>query len=457
MNWKLYCLLTLSGSSLALTACSVGDDDDSVRADDDDDVVGIDGLECSAAGLDIDGDGSDDTLCVLQGTYLDDLHLTADFFYLLRGGVFVGDDASATSLTIDPGVTLFGETSTDGMLVVRRNAKIFANGQSDNPVVFTSSASPGQRARGDWGGVIINGKAPINACDQDGEADCEAFGEGGTGWYGGDDPNDDSGVLNFVRIEFAGTLVSPDNELNGLALQGVGAGTEIDGIQVHMNADDGIEFFGGTATAKHLVLSGVGDDCLDWTDGWQGKVQFVVAQQWADNGDNGIEADNSGENNDLEPRSAPTISHVTLVGVDGGANSDVGILLREGTAGDLSNVVVTGFADACLAVDHDATHAQADAGALTLTHSVLDCATPFAAGDFDVQAWFEGQTGNETGDPGLVDAANTTTPDFSATAGGAAAMGGAAPADPFFDDVAFRGAVGPNDNWLAGWTAFPPN
>ena len=133
------------------------------------------------------------------------------------------------------------------MLVVRRNAQIMAEGTVEEPIIFTSSKEPGSRARGDWGGLIINGNAPINSCSDNTEEFCEAFGEGGTGFYGGNDPSDDSGVLKYVRVEFAGTLVSPENELNGIAFQGVGSGTEIDYIQVHMNADDGIEFFGGAA------------------------------------------------------------------------------------------------------------------------------------------------------------------------------------------------------------------
>ena len=116
--------------------------------------------------------------------------------------------------------------------------------------------------------MIINGNAPINACAEEGEF-CEAFGEGGTGFYGGTNPEDNSGILKYVRVEFAGTLVSPENELNGIAFQGV-VPTEVDFIQVHMNADDGVEFFGGNVFAKHLIVTGVGDD--SWTGSMAGKV-----------------------------------------------------------------------------------------------------------------------------------------------------------------------------------------
>ncbi|MFT5459556.1 MAG: hypothetical protein ACI9K2_006071, partial [Myxococcota bacterium] len=144
----------------------------------------------------------DDGVCVLSGTLLEDLTLTADNVYLLRGGVFIGDDQASTVLTIEPGVTIYGESSTDGMLAVTRNSRIEALGTADAPIVFTSSKEVGTRARGDWGGLIINGNAPVNSCGADFEGElCEAFGEGGTGFYGGNDPADNSGTLTYVRVE----------------------------------------------------------------------------------------------------------------------------------------------------------------------------------------------------------------------------------------------------------------
>jgi len=439
-------LLWILGSALILplAGCPTAGGDDDDAAGDDDDAAGC----------------VDEGVCTLSGTIAEDMTLTADVAWVLRGGVFVGDDESATTLTIEPGTTVYGESATDGMLVVTRNSRLVAQGTADAPIVFTSSKSEGSRARGDWGGIIINGNAPINSCGADGGDPCEAFGEGGTGWYGGDDPADDSGVLEYVRVEFAGTLLSPDNELNGIAFQGVGSGTVIDHIQIHMNADDGIEFFGGTAQAKHVLLTGIGDDSIDWTDGWQGKLQFAVAQQYEDNGDNGIEADNNGDDNTAAPRSHPTISNVTLIGVPGGASSDVGMLLREGTAGALSNMVVTGFADACLDVDHSETFANVTAGDLTLTNSIVDCATPFdieAGDDVPVDTFFGDGAGNEEGDPGLVDPFNLTTPGFKPSSTGLAATGGSAPSDAFFDAVSYRGGVDPSDDWTAGWTTSARN
>lgn len=150
--------------------------------------------------------------------------------------------------------------------------------------MFTSDQFEGERDRGDWGGLIVNSRAPINT-------GTTAFGEGDTGEYGGTDPEDNSGILCYVRVEFAGIEFSPDNELNGIAFQGVGSGTVVDYVQVHFNQDDGIEFFGGTVNAKHLYCTGIRDDSFDRTDDWVGKGQFWVGQQCGDAADNGFESE----------------------------------------------------------------------------------------------------------------------------------------------------------------------
>ena len=399
----------------------------------------------------------ENNICILSGTITEDLTLVAKNKYLLRGGVFIGDDVNETILTIEPGTTIYGESSTDGMLVIRRSSQIIAEGTADSPIVFTSSKEAGSRGRGDWGGIIINGNAPINACADDSEESCEAFGEGGTGFYGGNDETDSSGILKYVRVEFAGTLVSPENELNGIAFQGVGSETEIDFIQVHMNADDGVEFFGGNAFAKHLLITGAGDDSLDWTDGWQGGAQFVILHQHDDNGDNGIEADNNAENNEATPRSNPTLSNFTLIGSPDSERSDIGILLREGTAASLSNFLVVGFNDGCLSVDNDATWSQLDAGNITLTNSAINCDINFIDSDSgDLETWFTEQTGNSVGEAALMDAYNLITPNYFPSSTGSATASDAATLNDNFESTDFIGAIGSED-WTVGWTTHELN
>jgi hypothetical protein len=408
----------------------------------------------------------DGDVCTLSGTLTEDLTLTADKKWLLSGGVFVGDDtsptAAPTTLTIEPGTTIYGDTATLSFLLVTRGSKIIADGTAEAPIVFTSAKDVGSRARGDWGGLVVNGQAPVNGCSGD---PCTLLGEAGTGTYGGSDANDDSGVLRYVRVEFGGALIDDENELNGFAFQGVGAGTTIEHVQAHMCSDDCVEFFGGTANASHVVCTGIGDDNLDWTFGWTGHVQFLVGQQHGDAGGNGIEADNNESNHMLTPTSRPILSNVTLIG-SGGANSGLGVLLRRGTQVELHNSVVMGFGEACFDMDDDATFAAAvQDGALTgdtiIKHTVFSCDTltddaaedPYALSEMLLTL----NDGNAVADPKLTNTSSLEAPDFRPLASSPLLSGATMPSGSFFFDVSFKGAFGTDDNWTAGWTAMPLN
>jgi hypothetical protein len=438
--------LTYAWTALALAAC----------APDGPPPSGNDGFTC-------DGD-----VCTVTGPLLRDTTFTADKRWLLKGGVFVGDDTdpatAPATLTIQPGTTIFGDTSTLSFLLITRGSKIIADGTADAPIVFTSAKDPGRRNRGDWGGLVVNGQAPVNGCT--GEP-CVLLGEAGTGTYGGNRPNDDSGVLRFVRVEFSGALIDDENELNAFAFQGVGAGTIIESIHAHMTADDCVEFFGGTANAKRVLCTGAGDDNLDWTFGWTGKLQFLVAQQYPDAGNHGIEADNNESNHELTPVSRPVISNVTLIGASGAAAGGAGVLLRRGTQAELHHKVVQGFAQRCFDINDPATFSGAVSNAAltgntTVTRSIFDCTslTDDAQGDAFVLSEFllQMNEGNVQGDPGLVDPTSLAAPDYRAAAGGLAASGGRVPTDPFFEDVSFRGGCGtdPNGDWTS-WTETAAN
>ncbi|MCB9737046.1 MAG: hypothetical protein H6745_31060 [Deltaproteobacteria bacterium] len=234
-----------------------------------------------------------------------------------------------------------------------------------------------------------------------------------------------------------------------------------------------MEFFGGTAQWKHVLITGAADDNLDWTDGWQGKGQFLIVQQYADKGDNGIEADNNAENNEASPRSYPILSNLTLIGVPSSENSDAGILLREGTAANISNAVVIGWNEECVDVDHASTFALAKdgdgpTGDLVIDHSVLSCAKTFAMNDekdandqavtdpWSIETFFLSELDANTvvADTAatLMDPFNTSALDLLPKAGSAAAAGAAIPNDPFFTVVTYKGGIGPDDDWTAGWT-----
>lgn len=330
-------------------------------------------------------------VCKLSGTYTSDLLLTNVNTYLLSGGVFIGKDLTdSASLTIQAGTTVKGESGRD-YLVISRGSKILATGNATSPVVFTSD----KKTRGGWGGLVINGRAPINGCDA---ALCEAEGEGSTGLYGGLDVNDNSGVLQYVRIEYAGYQITPDNELNGIAFQGVGNGTLVENVQVHMAADDGMEFFGGTVRVKNIVITGARDDSFDWVNGWTGRGQFIVIKQYDDEGNNGIEADNLSSNANSTPRSNPVLSNVTLLGTSSdAAKGGYGMLLRRGTSINLHNSVVKGFKDGCLDIDDAATFEVAQSDEFAMSSVVFSCDTvaEYEDGDlFNTVDFFEALPNN---------------------------------------------------------------
>lgn len=400
--------------------------------------------------------------CILEGIYTESMTLTADKAWLLRGPVSIGDDSAAVTLTIEAGTTVYGESASNGFLVITRGAKIEAVGTASAPIVFTSDQPAGSRARGDWGGLALNGRAPINAC-ADTTTVCEAEGEGGTGTYGGDDPTDSSGTLSYVVIQFGGTEISPDNEINGLGLQGVGSGTSIDHVQIHKNFDDGIEFWGGTVSVKHLVVTGAGDDGIDWDLGWQGNIQFAVVQQGTDLGNHGWETDSNEDDHTRTPVSSPTISNVTVLGAEAIAEDNFGIVLRRGSSPDLHNIAVAGFSAGCLAIRDQATFDAFASGAASIQHSALACSEAFEESEEETETGtedevFEGGTGNvELDDLGLTDAWNLTAPNFQPESGSSLLGAGAAPGDNWFDSADYIGAFDGSDDWTAGWTEFPAN
>jgi len=395
--------------------------------------------------------GIDKPVRVIRGRFTSDLTLTSDAYWVLRGTVFIVEPAR---LFIQPGTQVIGETATRGTLVIDRGARIIADGTAEQPIVFTSDQPPAQRGRGDWGGLIINGRAPLNLPGG------VAEGEGDTGEYGGNDPDDDSGILRYVRVEFAGIEFSPDNELNGIAFQGVGRRTIVDHVQVSFNKDDGVEMFGGTVDLKHVIVTSIGDDSIDWTFGWSGRMQFAIAQQRGDDADRGIEADNNGNNNDLLPRSNPTIYNLTLIGdpdFNEGAESTRGLTLREGTAGTIRNFIVMGFKDRGVEVATPSTLNQAASGALSLRNGILFFNNPDVHSSANTLVANAGATIAQV-DPELIDPFNHAAPNFRPRPGSPALSLAPAtpPNDGFFEIAQFLGAldVDPEKDWTLGWTSF---
>ena len=407
--------------------------------------------------------GIDKPVIVVTGRINGTESWTNNFYYVLRGAVFV---ESGATLNIQAGTRVIGEAGSVGTLIVLRGGRLNAIGTRQQPIVFTSDQPIGSRSRGDWGGLIINGRAPVNI------EGGEGVGEADTGVYGGTDANDNSGTLRYVRVEFAGVEFSPDNELNGIAFQGVGRGGSYEYIQVHMNRDDAIEFFGGTADIKYAVASNAADDSFDWTFGWSGRAQFIAITQRGDDADNGIEADNNEFNNNLLPRSNPLIYNITLCGDpdrNEGVESPRAANLRRGTAFTIRNFLVTGFKSVGFQIEtsNTATTGQVENGTSQMgagvawgmpTNMHASVMTYINNGRFPGirLAPAESTIGITT-----AGCANHDAPDFQPSSVATLAGGQLTPIQPpndgFFEPVTFIGAVppAPADNWITGWTSFP--
>jgi hypothetical protein len=294
-----------------------------------------------------------------QSEQTTNLTLTADKDWELDGQVFV--KAGAT-LTIEPCVTIKGKVGTAATIIVKPGAMIMAKGEANRPIVFTSGAAT--KRPGDVGGIIVLGKAPVNQS----APTIEGLPVSAETTFGGTNAADNSGAIEYVRLEYGGVRLGANNEINGLTLGGVGSGTSIHHVQVRHTLDDCFEFFGGTVNAHHLVCTSPQDDAFDWDWGFSGKLQHLVLQQGTfDDEMNGFEGDNDAQGTDLTPFSSPTISNVTLCGRDmtPGAKKKFGMLLRRNTGASIRNALVWGF-DNGIDVRDAKTHARANATTPTL-------------------------------------------------------------------------------------------
>lgn len=246
---------------------------------------------------------------ILENEITSDMTLKATDNNLLRGFVYVTD---GVTLTIEPGTVIKGEKATKGSLIVEPGGKIIAQGTAEKPIVFTSDQATGSRAYGDWGGLILCGNAPVNATSK------PQIEGGPRTRYGGDQPEDNSGIVKYVRIEFAGYPLEPNKEINGLTCGGVGSGTTLEYIQVAFCGDDSFEWFGGTVNAKHLIAYKGWDDEFDTDYGYSGKLQFLLGVRDPKVADtsksNGFESDNDANGSGNEPLTNPIFSNVTLIG-----------------------------------------------------------------------------------------------------------------------------------------------
>jgi hypothetical protein len=421
--------------------------------------------------------------------------LSSDTTYILTGLYYVD---STYAITIPAGTVVKGDTAAT--LIIKRGAQIFANGDADDPIVFTSLKPAGQRARGDWGGVIILGEAPCNQVNP--------LIEGGIieGTYGGPYPHDNSGVFKYARIEYPGYRFQLNNEVNGLTMGGVGDSTEIHHVQVSYSFDDSYEWFGGTVNAKYLIAMGGTDDEFDTDFGYSGKIQFAFGIKdpytWDPTGEtNGFESDNEGTSPySSRPLTTPTFSNITLVGPERtdawvgnlpiGHRFQYGGVLRRSSMISIFNSCIMGYPFG-LSV-RDSTRNWASIDTMQVRHTNLQASTlpvgsthihdevkwpftsPITPG---VLAWvntvgYGNQDSNAgAGNPSLpsyiqlVDLSDLNDPDPRPQLTSPLVTNGTdythpKMQDPFFTPVSYRGAFDPNlpmdQQWQAGWAEFDP-
>ena len=409
-----------------------------------------------------------------SGTSPTNLRLTAGNVYQISGRVDVGFDrgaalnaGTAASLTIDPGVRLYGSTAAD-VLIVNRGSQIFINGTAQAPVIMTSrndvagTQTDKARASREWAGLILLGAAPIRSCSTavaQGTVDCQNAVDGITAatgrqaLFGGATSADNSGRITFLQIRYPGaflTSAAAGDDLNGLTLGGVGSATQISNIQVHNSGDDGLEIFGGTVNLRNWVITGALDDSLDFDDGWVGKAQFgIVLQALTTSG--GPDRMIEGSNRTVASlpgtlNTNPIISNFTFVGVpqnDASANL-TGISLNNtggtpGASARLLNGVVTG-STTCLNFE-----AANTSPAPQLDSILSSCSGSYGA---VATARLNAGTNNTTGTT-----ATLTSRFVNGTAEAARPALNASTVDAFFTATTYIGAVrDAADLWWATWT-----
>ena len=426
--------------------------------------------------------------------------------YTLKGWVYVAEGAE---LTIEPGTIIRGDKQTKASLIVERGGKLIAQGTATAPIVFTSGEAKGQRKPGDWGGLIICGRAPHNA----GEAQIEG---GPRTKHGGQDAADNSGVLSYVRVEFAGYPFETDKEINGITFGSVGSATKVDHVQVSYSNDDSFEWFGGTVDAKYLIAYKGWDDDFDTDNGYCGHVQYGLAVRDGRIADksqsNGFESDNDASGSTASPFTTATFSNMTFIGprqTDGFVNTtdfinggdyfpsngsglgrfQAAMQIRRGSRLNCINSVAIGWPiGLILDGEKGNTQSQATAGALTLQNlwfadveltgsdanklyeDVL--VTGYDANKQPIKdatkcsfstSFFQSQTGNRVAtlaELALTGKGSQTGLFFNYLPAAGSPLLTAASFDGvhnFFDAVPYIGAFAPGNDWAKGWTNFDPN
>ncbi len=428
---------------------------------------------------------------ILEGRITANRTLKAQYTYKLRGLVYVTNGAI---LTIEPGTKIVGENGRNGGLIITRSSKIIADGTVDKPIVFTSeAASP---VRGDWAGLVILGNAPtnksFNGTQGIGEVEGGINNSDGLGLYGtpttqAQNPADNSGILRYVRIEYAGFAFLPDQEINGITFGGVGTGTVVDNVQVSYANDDSFEWFGGTVNCKHLISYRTLDDDFDTDNGYSGKVQFGISLRDSAVADisksEAFESDNDGNGSSLIPQTSAVFSNMTVMGPKAqlsnvGSSLFVwGAQIRRNSSLSLFNSIIMGYPNGLYidATKGVPTDNNIPASLFVQNTIIAGCPQPVLysiSGNTNtpntvnttatITDWFNTPAyGNKilatNAEVGLTAPFNYTAPDFNPTASSIAVSGSSFTNPKLatgFSNVAYRGACAPGDTWWKTWTKY---
>ncbi len=430
-----------------------------------------------------------DSTTLVNGHYAGSIILTNDKSYILKGFVYM--EVGAT-LTIAPGTVIRGDFDTKGTIIIQRGAKIMATGTVTSPIVFTSRMPQGTRAAGDWGGVILLGRAGINTVSGTDSASIESLPpEQQPAFFGGQprDDNDNSGIMRYVRIEFAGINLTgiSGNEINGLTLGGVGRGTTLEYIQVSYSGDDSFEWFGGTVNCKHLITFDGLDDDYDTDNGYRGLNQFLLCirdSNIADvSGSKAFEVDNNVNtpNNYNSPRTSAIYSNVTVIGPKKTATTTInplfisGVHWRRNSLERIYNTVFLGWPKGIL-FDGFGVGRAALTDTIQFRNNIFAGATTLGdtAGGITSSGFINPTGWIQTGSFSNRSFTNNTdvllanpfgfysnTGDWRPAAGSPALTGSSFSnqnlSDPFFTLVTYVGAFDGVTDWTAGWSNFNPN
>jgi hypothetical protein len=444
----------------------------------------------------------------VEGVLEGNISWTADKIYKLKGYVRVGQEAvfgtitKTGVLTIAPGTLIIGDRASKGTLVIQRGSRIVANGTATQPIIFTSERNPGEREPGDWGGLVICGRAVNNRPNDGGVGNRQLEGAYG-GFHGGTDDADNSGSLRYVRVEFAGIPVQPNAEVNSFTFGSVGSATVMEYLQASNGLDDSFEWFGGTVNGKYLIAYKGLDDDFDCDFGFTGNIQYAIgirgATQADISGSNGFEVDNDAQGSGNVPFTAPTFANISIIGPKGDANTAIsaqfqnGMHLRRNNKIKIYNTVVTGYPSG-IYIDSQRgdTKGNATKGELVLQNIVLAGINGWGSNGFGLLAasvrgfnypvaqddqlpgvdavlidgrnpttWFTGLTGNRVLPALATTGLNaslflTGRPKFTLDAGSTLTGVNLPTTLPaFFTRTTFIGAFNDTD-WTTGWAEFNP-